>query len=150
MGLFEAKIGAPVRLLGGVPVLVLGIVAASCGTTGNRTFIREHIEQVKARTILHAAVITANSETQFGQWAVSADWSFETNMSEADYRAWVQRQFDGQVNEAKATKVDVLWPFLFPVVNNRSASNDESASKQDARRWRVPKEKIVDDLKRDE
>jgi hypothetical protein len=56
-----------------------------------------------------------------------------------------------QALASQRTIETTVWAVrLFPEVDNRRAGDYECSSEQDAGAWCVPKEQIVDDLKRDE
>jgi hypothetical protein len=89
-------------LLEAFPALLIALTLASCGShADNKAFVREHVEDLKVRTIPERSRVIANSEVKFEDWGVSANWRFETEMSEADYRSWVQRQLPSELSEVK-------------------------------------------------
>ncbi len=61
-------------LLGVFRALLLAVNLASCGShADHKTLVREHEEELEARTIPPRSALIASSETKFDGWGVSRE-----------------------------------------------------------------------------
>ena len=92
-------------------MLVPGAVLCSCrAPRASENSLREHVEELKKRTIPSDTRVIAISDPKIGEWSATASWKIETDLSEAQYRRWVVSQLRLEWREPKA--IDSRFVFL--------------------------------------
>lgn len=91
-------------------VLLAGSVLSSCaGPRDPEASLREHVEELKSRTVPSGAKVIGSSEPKVGEWSAIAKWEFETDWSEAEYRRWVVAQLHGEFGDPKVIESRVVF-----------------------------------------
>jgi len=71
--------------------------------------VREHVEELKNRTIPPGGKIIANSNPNLGHWSATANWEFEADWSEREYRRWIIAQLHRGFGDPRMIKSRLVF-----------------------------------------